>query len=137
MRYLILALSLFALSGCYYATEDIGAAQLAPQEDITQPRSSSSVSYEMYSWYNGQDWAYALHETATGISSFADITNDPNTTVSTDNAIEALRLLPRGAKVYWNLKRIKGFSLPAQPVVDKVVSSAKKVGVTVEVIAWP
>ena len=45
--------------------------------------------------------------------------------------------MPRGTKVYWNLKRIKGFQMPDEKTIESIVSAAKKAGVSVEVIAWP
>jgi len=135
MKHIILVLSFFALGGCYAST-GLNVANLAQQQDIIEPR-TGSASYEMYSWYNGQDWVYALFETATGISTFADITASPDTLVGTDNAAESLKTLPRGTKVYWNLKRIKGFTLPTQNFIDKLALTAKKAGVELEVIAWP
>lgn len=134
MKHLLLLLSLFILGGCYSTT--LGVADISQPQELTAPR-ASGASYEMYSWYNGQDWSYALFETATGISTFGDITASPDIIVGTENVTETVKTLPRGTKVYWNLKRIKGFTLPSQDVMDKLLSTAKKSGIQMEVIAWP
>ncbi len=136
MKHLIILISLFILGGCYATTGSLGLEDITHPQELTAPR-SSGASYEMYSWYNGQDWAYALFETATGISTFTEITTSPDIMVGMQNIADSIKTLPRGTKVYWNLKRIKGFNLPAQNDVDKLTSAAKKSGVQMEVIAWP
>lgn len=134
MRYCLLLLVLFVFAGC---TQGIfRTSSLNPQTDISGVQSHSS--YEMYSWYNGQDWAFALFENGTKItSSFADITDSNDIVVGVEPAAEKIFSLPRGSRVYWNLKRIKGFSLPDENAISKIVTGAKKNGVFVEVIAWP
>lgn len=136
MKHLFLLISLFILGGCYATTDNLGLGDITQPQELTAPR-ASGASYEMYSWYNGQDWAYALFETATGISTFTDITSSPDIIVGMENIAQSVKTLPRGTKVYWNLKRIKGFTLPAQDAVDKLTSVAKKSGIQMEVIAWP
>lgn len=136
MKHLILLISLFILGGCYATTDNLGIADITQPQELTAPR-AGGASYELYSWYNGQDWAYALFETATGISTFTDITSSPDIIVGMENIAQSVKTLPRGTKVYWNLKRIKGFTLPSQDDVDKLTATAKKSGVQMEVIAWP
>lgn len=137
MRYLFLAVLTLTLSACFTPNGNrISFSSLNPQTDIS-PASPAS-SYEMYSWYNGQDWAYAIFENGVKISStFQEITQDDDTIVGTRYVLDKLLEMPRGTKVYWNLKRIQGFQMPSQETVNDIVRSAKKAGVTVEVIAWP
>ncbi|MDR0953721.1 MAG: hypothetical protein LBM71_06085 [Elusimicrobiota bacterium] len=110
-------------------------SSINPQTDISAMPNRSS--YELYSWHNGQNWAYSLLPSATTIASYKDITQASTVIVGTDYMLESLTKLGRGAKVYWNLKKIKGFSLPDQKVVDGVKQAAKKDGITLEVISWP
>jgi hypothetical protein len=120
---------------CACATPRFEVSSLNPVSDISAPAPQSS--YEMYSWHNGLDWSYSLFESATKISSFTDITQRDDIVIGTDYFIDRLLQLPRGAKVYWNLKRIKGFTLPEQKVIEKVLSAARRGAITVEVIPWP
>jgi hypothetical protein len=110
-------------------------SSLNKQTDITPPQ--NNASYELYSWYNGQDWAYTLFENATRISSFSEITNSSDTIIGTDAMIDSLLQLPKGSRVYWNLKRINGFSLPDQKVLERVQATVKKNFIQLEIIAWP
>lgn len=137
MKYLLLAVLALSLSACSTPRGNkVSFSSLNPQTDITPAR--AAVSYEMYSWYNGQDWAYAIYENGVKISSsFQEITQDNDIIVGSRYALDKLLEMPRGTKVYWNLKRIKGFQMPDQDTVEDIVRSAKKAGVTVEVIAWP
>ena len=109
MRYLFLAVLLFSAVACTTPNGNkLSFSSLNPQTDISP--ANTTASYEMYSWYNGQDWAYLK-----------------------DKLLE----MPRGTKIYWNLKRIKGFQMPDEKTIESIVSAAKKAGVGVEVIAWP
>jgi hypothetical protein len=134
MKRLIFFVPLFLLCGCYYATTNTTNAPLT-QEENGMPH--TSAAYEMYSWYNGENWAYALLESTVGIATFDDITNSPDIIIGTEGIAQSFKTLPRGAKVYWNLKRIKGFALPDQNTEDKLVSAARKAGIQLEIIAWP
>ena len=138
MKYFLLVVfTALTLSACFTPNGNrVSFSSLNPQTDISPAR--PAASYEMYSWYNGQDWAYAIFENGVKISStFQEITQDNNIIVGSRYAQEKLLEMPRGTKVYWNLKRIQGFQMPDQNTVDDIVRSAKKSGVTVEVIAWP
>jgi hypothetical protein len=135
MKRFFVILPAFAALLCACAAPSFEVSSLNPVSDISAPAPQSS--YEMYSWHNGQDWAYSLFETATKVSAFADITQRDDIVIGTDYFIDLLLRLPRGAKVYWNLKPIKGFALPEQKIVEKVLAAARRGGITVEVIAWP
>jgi hypothetical protein len=111
-------------------------SSLSPQTDIAPPP-VTGATYELYSWYNGQDWAYSLFESATKVSSFAEITNSNDIIIGTQTIADHLLQLPKGSKVYWNLKRIKGFSFPDYKTVERVQSTAKKAFIQLEIIAWP
>jgi hypothetical protein len=135
MKRFLVILSAVAALLCACAASRFEVSSLNPISDISAPASQSS--YEMYSWHNGLDWAYSLFEIATKVSSFADITHRDDTVIGTDYFIDRLMRLPRGAKVYWNLKRIKGFTLPEQKIIEKLLAAARRGGITVEVIPWP
>ncbi|MDR1123379.1 MAG: hypothetical protein LBL61_01975 [Elusimicrobiota bacterium] len=135
MKRLLVILPALAALFCACAAPRFEISSLNPVSDISAPAPQSS--YEMYSWHNGLDWGYSLFETATKVSSFAEITQRDDIVIGTDYFIDRLLELPRGAKVYWNLKRIRGFSLPDQKTVEKVLSAARRAGIAVEVIAWP
>lgn len=131
---LILSALLFITAGCG-AGSGFQVSALNSQPDLAAP--TSNASYELYSWNNNINWGFALFETATRISSYAEITNSPDTIIGLEPMLEKLTELPKGTKVYWNLKRINGFSLPDQKTIEKVQSAAKKNFIHLEVIAWP
>ncbi|WP_428047711.1 hypothetical protein [Candidatus Proelusimicrobium excrementi] len=137
MRYLFLAVLLFSAVACTTPNGNkLSFSSLNPQTDISPAK--PTVSYEMYSWYNGQDWAYAIIENGVKLTtSFKQITEDDNIIVGSAYLKDKLLEMPRGTKVYWNLKRIKGFQMPDEKTIESIVSAAKKAGVSVEVIAWP
>ena len=131
--YLTLACAVLFLAAC--GQINFQASNINPVTDISAP--AIADSYEMYSWYAGDKWAFSIFDTATKVSTFADITQSEDTVIGTDEAIARLSQLPRGTKVYWNLKRIKGFALPDQKIMGKIVNALNKAGIEVEVIAWP
>lgn len=137
MRYLFLTVLFFAALACTTPNGNkLSFSSLNPQTDISP--AAVTASYEMYSWYNGQNWAYAIIENGAKLtSSFKQITEDDNIIVGSDYVKDKLLEMPRGTKIYWNLKRIKGFQMPEEKTVESIVGSAKKAGVNVEVIAWP
>lgn len=137
MRYFFLAVSVLAALACTTPNgHKLSFSSLNSQTDISP--ANPTVSYEMYSWYNGQDWAYAVIENGVKLtSSFKQITEDDNIIVGSAYVKDKLLEMPRGTKIYWNLKRIKGFQMPDEKTVESIISAAKKAGVTVEVIAWP
>ena len=135
MKRLFAILPVSAALLCACAAPRFQVSSLSPVSDISAPAPQSS--YEMYSWHNGRDWGYSLFETSTKVSVFADITRRDDTVIGTDYFIDRLLQLPRGTKVYWNLKRIKGFSLPEQKVIEKVLAAARRGGIIIEVIPWP
>jgi len=110
-------------------------SSINPQSEISAP--ANNTAFELYSWYGDSGWNYVLFETATKISSFADLAGGDDTIIGTDEMIDRLTQLPKGTKVYWNLKRIKGFSLPDKKVLDKVFNAASKADIQLEIIAWP
>jgi hypothetical protein len=131
---LLFAAPFFICAGCGPGG-GFQVSSLNPTTDISAPM--STVSYEMYSWPGKLEWNYAVFEPATRISSFAEITGGDNTIIGTEALITSLAQMPKGTKVYWNLKRIKGFSLPDERTLGKIVTAAQKAGVDLEVIAWP
>ena len=131
--YLTLICAIFLLAAC--GKTNFQVSSLNPVTDINAP--AVFASYEMYSWHTGNDWAFSIFETATKVSTYADITQRDDTVEGADEAIVRLSELPRGTKVYWNLKRIKGFALPDNNTMGKIVNAAQKAGIDVEVIAWP
>lgn len=135
---LFLLSTVLIFAACYTPNGNkLAFSSLNPQTDIPVA-GSNSVSYEMYSWYNGQDWAYSIFENGTRITtSFKSITQDNNVIVGTDYVKDKILSMPKGTKIYWNLKRIKGFSMPDSKTVNGIISAANKAGITVEVIAWP
>ena len=134
MKYfLTLVCAVFLLAACGKTNFQISS--INPDTDISAP--AAAASYEMYSWHTGHNWAYSVFETATKVSTFADISQRDDTVIGTDEVIDRLMQLPRGSKVYWNLQRIKGFSLPDQKTRDKVVNALQRAGINIEVIAWP
>ena len=135
---LFLLSTVLIFAACYTPNGNkLAFSSLNPQTDIPVA-GSNSVSYEMYSWYNGQDWAYSIFENGTRITtSFKSITQDNNVIVGTDYVKDKILSMPKGTKIYWNLKRIKGFSMPDSKIVNGIISAANKAGITVEVIAWP
>ena len=111
-------------------------SSLNPATYISAP--VSAASYEMYSWYSPiSGWNYAIFESATKISTFAEITDKSDISTGTDEVLARLRGLTPGTKVYWNLQRIKGFSLPDQKTRDKLINATQKARIDIEVIAWP
>jgi hypothetical protein len=110
-------------------------SSINPNTDISAP--APSAAYELYSWQHENTWAYVLLESATRISSREDILKDNFISYGTDAFIEELVQLPKGTKVYWNLKRIKGFSLPDQKTQGKISYAAKKANINIEIINWP
>ncbi len=137
MRYFILMLLVLTTVACTTPNgRKFTFSSLNPATDISPV--NPAISYELYSWYNGQDWAYAILENGVKLtSSFKDITQDNNIIVGTSYVQDKILEMPRGTKVYWNLKRIKGFQMPDEKTVSTLVNAAKKAGVTVEIIAWP
>lgn len=135
---LVILITVLFFTACYTPNGNkLAFSSLNPETDIT-PSARNSISYEMYSWYNGQDWAYSIFENGTRItSSFKSITEDNNIIVGTDYLKDKLLSMPRGTKIYWNLKRIKGFSMPDTKTVNGIINAANKAGVSVEIIAWP
>jgi len=139
MKNILFALTaVLVFAGCYTPNGNkLVFSSLNPETDIPVT-GRNSVSYEMYSWYNGQDWAYAIFENGTKITtSFKSITEDNNVIVGTDYLKDKILSMPKGTKIYWNLKRIKGFSMPDDKTVNGIINSASKNGISVEVIAWP
>ena len=132
-HFLTLACAVLMLAGC--GKTNFQVSSINPESDISAPM--ATASYEMYSWHTGLNWAYAVFETATKVSTFAEISQRNDTIIGTDEIIVRLSQLPRGTKVYWNLKRIKGFSLPDNKTIEKVVSAVQKAGINIEVIVWP
>ncbi|MDR0645870.1 MAG: hypothetical protein LBG46_02530 [Elusimicrobiota bacterium] len=110
-------------------------SSINPSTDISAP--AAAAAYELYSWPHEDTWAYAVFESATKISSREYIMKDNLVSYGTDAFIEELIRLPRGAKVYWNLKRIKGFSLPDEKTREKILHAARKANINIEIIAWP
>jgi hypothetical protein len=133
-RLLFLAVCLIFIAACGPGS-GFQVSSINPQTDIS--KQPSNASYEMYSWYNGQNWAYAFFEQATRVYSFNDITSSNEIIIGDDAALDALLTLPRGSKVYWNLQRIKGFVLPEREVVEKFRLAAKRRYIHLEVINWP
>ncbi len=133
MRFLFLLCSIIVFAGC--SGMNFGVSSLNPQTDV--PTVQTSASYELYSWHNGQDWAFSLFQDATKVPTFAELTDDADTIIGVEPMAEKLLALPAGTKVYWNLKRIKGTSLPDNKIIEKLRTAAKKKRVQLEVIAWP
>lgn len=137
MKYIVLSLFLFSVIACTLpGGNKLTFSSLNPATDISP--ATPATSYELYSWHNGQDWAYAILENGVKLtSSFKEITEDNNIIVGTSHVQDKILEMPRGTKVYWNLKRIKGFQMPDEKTVATLVNAAKKAGITVEIIAWP
>lgn len=134
--FVLTAVLLFA--ACYTPNGNkFNFSSLNPETDI--PATGRNLtSYEMYSWYNGHDWAYSVFENGTRLmTSFKSITEDDNIIVGTNYLEDKLLSMPKGTKIYWNLKRIKGFSMPDRDTVEHIISAAKQAGISIEVIAWP
>ena len=134
MRYFLIFSVLIFFTACGPGS-GFQVSSLNPQTDISAPVSGSA--FELYSWYVDGSWHYVLFETATRITSFADLTGGDDTIIGTDEMTDRLLQLPRGAKVYWNLKRIKGFSLPDRKVLEKASNAAAKADIHLEIIPWP
>jgi hypothetical protein len=99
----------------------------------------SGESYEMYSWETESGaWAFALFENGSRITaSFKSISTGEDVIVGVEPLMEKILALPQNTRIYWNLKRIKGFKLPSKEAVNKAVADAKKNGIIIEVINWP
>jgi hypothetical protein len=134
IKLLPICLAFLFATGCGPGT-GFQISSVNPRTDISAP--ASAAAYELYSWPHDDTWAYVIFESAAKISSREDIMRDNLISYGTDAFIEELIQLPRGAKIYWNLKRIKSFSLPDKKVQDKIFYAAKKANINIEIISWP
>ncbi len=98
----------------------------------------STASYELYSWKTGSEWAFSLFENGSRLTaSFKSISTGNDVIIGPEQLMQDILALPQNTRIYWNLKRIKGFKLPPQDLLNKIVSEAKKSGIVIEVINWP
>ncbi len=98
----------------------------------------SALSYELYSWKTGPEWAFSLFENGSRLTaSFKSISAGDDVIIGPEQLMQDILALPQNTKIYWNLKRIKGFKLPPQDLLNKIVLEAKKSGIIIEVINWP
>lgn len=130
---------IFSLFFCACASNNsprVAFSSLNPSTDITVK--PSTTSYELYSWQTpSKTWAFSLLENGANItSSFEDISTNANTIIGLPALKQKLTIFPRGTKIYWNLKRIKGCSLPDEQIQTQILQDAKKLGITIEVIPW-
>ncbi len=133
-KFLILCFAALTFAGC--ETVNFAVSSINPATDI--PTQHEITSYELYSWYLGSDkWAFVLFESATRVPAFEEIATSPNAVVGAEPMAEKLLALAPGTKVYWNLKKIKGVTLPDQQIINTLQTAARRRGISLEVIDWP
>jgi len=105
--------------------------------EANAPTLSKTVKgYELYSWKTNAGWAFLLLDATNTLSTFEDITSQPDTSYGEDEFIEKLKTLPKSEEIFWNLKRMKGFSLPPDGTIAKIDKFCDKKGIKLEVIRW-
>lgn len=130
----LLTIFIFCIVACRTSNTNFSFSNLNPDSDITNI--PVNASYEMYSWQTeAKTWAFLVFENGTKItSSFKDISQDPNTIIGEENLYSFFQERARGTKIYWNLKNIKGCTLPDEQTTKEILKIAKEKGIIIEII---
>ena len=135
LRTLLLIVAGAALAGCQSGgSGDVRLMKDLMSEDSAITMSRSMKGYELYSWKTGDDWKFVIVEGSNSLKSYDEIIAQPFVVTGVDGLLNQLKALARGEEVFWNLKKIKGFSTPPDETVTKVTEYCKKRGISLDVI---
>ena len=126
-----------ALCGCQPGMSgDVKLLKNMFSDDTTISVSRSMKGYELYSWQTGADWKFVLVDSSNSLKSYDEITAQPSVVTGLDGLLTQLNTLAKGEEIFWNLKKIKGFSTPPEETVAKVTEYCKKRAIALDVINW-
>ncbi|MDD2773637.1 MAG: hypothetical protein PHP45_08065 [Elusimicrobiales bacterium] len=138
MRKLFAIGAALALCGCQSAGTSVAFKSMKSSlsEDSAIGMSRSMKGYELYSWKAGEEWKFALLEGTNRLKTYGEITASPNAAIGADGATVQLSALASGEQIFWNLRRIEGFSLPTDEIIAKITAYCQKRGLLLEIINW-
>jgi len=103
-----------------------------PTPEPTLPR--WELGYELYSWYGGPDWCFALVAGTSHVKRYEEISARDVRIEGVQALEEVLSRLPAGERVYWSVQRIPGTTLPPARTVEELFAFCNDIGVWLEII---
>jgi hypothetical protein len=89
--------------------------------------------YELYSWYEGADWRFALVEGSNRIKAFEELTAPDVAVDGLEELKDQLMRLPEGETVHWSSGQVPGTVLAPAEIVDQVRSFCKDNALVLEI----
>jgi hypothetical protein len=80
----------------------------------------STNGYELYSWFGGPDWHYALFVGDDRVKTFDEISARDVRIEGTAGLIDVLSRLPEGEQVLWSTELVPGTTLPPVKTIEEV-----------------
>jgi hypothetical protein len=97
------------------------------------PLPHSDTGYELYSWFGGPDWRFALVIGTDRVRTFDEISERDECIYGTNALVDELSRLPEGELVLWTTQRVPGTTLPPVKTVDKVSLFCSHNGIRLEI----
>jgi len=92
-------------------------------DQIETPEPTLALSmkgYELYSWFGGPGWHYALVVGTDRIKTYDEIAARDVRVEGIEALKDELARLPEGERVFWSDERVPGTTLPPAQTVDEV-----------------
>ena len=127
MRELSLIASTFLLAmlliGCESNEAESPDATLAP----------SLKGYEIYSWQESGNWAFALVAGTNRIKTFDEISSPKIRVQGLDALKGELDRLPGGEHVFWSAGRVRNTTLPPRKTMDQIGAYCRQRGIQLSI----
>jgi hypothetical protein len=93
----------------------------------------SIKGYELYSWFGGPDWHFALVVGTARVKTFDEISAPDVRIVGMQALKDALLLLSKGEQVVWSAENVPGTTLPPVKTVEEVLTFCEGIDVWLKV----
>jgi hypothetical protein len=113
-----------------------GLLSSCPGDETETPQPtllSSPQGYELYSWFGGPDWHFALVIATDRVKVFEEISARDLRIEGTASLMDLLSQLPEGERVVWSAALVPGTTLPPVKTVDEVSRYCSRNGIRLEI----